>query len=287
MMPPSGDIEVLTVRRVAARFLARDEQDGLDELDEITSGLFGIIRARYLLWLAAVSIATVVLIGAIVVAVAFAFAKSSVSNTATETALACAVVFGAVLLFWRFFQYGIGFVRTPRPAIYPEADKTSAKNLDRFFGVVQRETSPRAFFYERSGTKHFLDRRYFFGSLRALLLAEHRWVREPVFSPDGMWFGREVFLEVDVAALIARAQAKPKASGRPKTYDYTDAVMSLIEHPEIRSIEPGKRGDQTRVLALLEAWYVAKRITPPSEGQLRNYAQQVLNVVRKNRAPPR
>jgi hypothetical protein len=284
MMPASGDIEVLSLRRVAARFLARNEQDGLDELDEITSAVFGKIRMRYLLWLVAVSVATVIFGGAIVVAIAGAIAMSPQSDAFTAAALFCAVILGAILLLWRLFQYGIGFARVPRAAMYPDPDKISARNLDRFFSVVQRETSPRAFFYTASGTRRFLDRHYFFGSLRTLLLAEHRWVREPVFSPQGMWFGQEVFLEADVAALIAQARARPRATGRPKTYDYTDAVMSLIEHPEIGKIEPGKRGDQTRVLALLEGWYVAKRVTPPSEGQLRLYAQQVLDVIRKNRA---
>ncbi len=91
-------------------------------------------------------------------------------------------------------------------------------------------------------------------------------------------------MEVNVEALIEQAKAKPSRAGAPKTYDYTDAVMSLIEHPAIRSLVLGKRGNQTMIVSLLDSWYVSKRITAPSDTQLANYAKIILAVIEKNRA---
>jgi hypothetical protein len=92
-------------------------------------------------------------------------------------------------------------------------------------------------------------------------------------------------MEVDVASLIAQIRAKPNRAGAPKSYDYTDAVMSLIEHPAIRALEDvTKRGTQTQIIILLEAWYHKNRLSPPSDSQLRLYAKSIVDVIAKNRA---
>lgn len=287
-----GEVEVLPLRRVAARFLAQTEQDGLDELDTITSALFGKIRLRYVLWLIAVSVTIALLGGAILLAVAVAFAIPAKADIFAICALVFAVLFGATFLAWRFFQYGVGFVSAPRVAIYPDADATSAKNLDRFFSVVQLETAPRAFFYTRSGSRRILDRRYFFGSLRALLLAEHRWVREPAFSPEGKWFGHEVLIEADVAALIAQAQAKPKpvfkSGGRPKQIDYEAILLALIEQDRLRAIKPSERGTESQLMELIHKLCDASddhdtNIRVPEPTELRAFSKKVLAAIAKNR----
>ena len=293
MTPPAGNIEVLSLRRVAARFLARNEHDGLDELNEITAVLFGKILLRYVLWLVAVSITIVIFAGAVVVAVIAAIKMPSYSTAYTAIAACCAIVLGATLLQWRFFQYGFFLVSKPRAALYPSADTTSAKNIDRFFSVVQRETSPRAFYYTRSGSKRFLDERYFYGSLRVLLLARHRWAREPVFRPEGMWFGQEIFIEADVAALIAQSQARPKpmfkGGGRPKVIDYESILLELIEQARLRGIKPGERGSESQLMALIHELCDPsdehdRDIRVPEPTELRAFSKKVLAAVRKNRA---
>ena len=57
-----------------------------------------------------------------------------------------------------------------------------------------------------------------------------------------------------------------------------------IEHPAIHGLEVGKRGNQTMIVGLLEAWYDSKRLIPPSETQLTIYAKMILAVIEKNRA---
>lgn len=91
-------------------------------------------------------------------------------------------------------------------------------------------------------------------------------------------------MDVDVERLIELAKAKPNRAGAPKTYDYTDAVMSLIEHPAVRAIEVGKRGNQKLIVGLLEDWYRTRRRTVPSETQLALHAKLILEAIAKNRA---
>lgn len=287
MESASRGIEVLTLRSLAARFIAKKEQDGLDELNFITSSLYGKIELKYSLWIFSITVATLVFVAFLIIFAGFALQGSPFTNSLLVVGALSILGYIILALQWRFFQYDRGSVKNPRPANYAKGDKASLKNLDLFFNAVQLETTPRAFYKTKSGARRDVSRHYFFGSLRVLLLSEDDWVRVLVFAPKGLWFSRELYIEVDVAALIEQAKAKPKETGRPKTYDYTDAVMSLIEHPEVTGIDPDKRGNETRITKLLEKWYIAKSLVAPSEGQLRIYAKLILEGIRKNRALPK
>ena len=288
MTPTPGAVEVLSLRRVAARFIAKNEQDGLDILDGVTSAVFARVRWRYQIWLFIVFVATLAFGTAIAVSVIIAIGNAAYGNLMIGAVLVLLLLYYAVVSSWRWFQYGIGFERKPRLARYATADSATAKNLDRFFSVMQRETTRRTFYNAGSGSQRDVSRQQFFGSLRVLMLSEHDWVREPVFSPKGMWFARELFIEDDVVALITQAQAKPKSGGRPKIYDEAAMLLAMIEHPALAAITPGKHGAESQTMNLIRDACQADRdgasdIAVPEETQLRLLAKQVLAAIEKNR----
>ena len=288
MTTGQGEVEVLSLRRVAARFIARNEQDGLDALDAITSSSFAKVRWRYRLWMFAVFVATLVFGTALAVSVIIAIGDPAYGNLMIGAVLILLFLYYAVVSSWRWFQYGVGFERKPRLALYVDTDSTTAKNLDRFFRIMQRETTRRAFYEFGSGSQRDVNRQQFYGRLRVLMLSEHDWVREPVFSPKGMWFTRELFMKADVASLIAQAQAKPKAGGRPKQFDYEAILLELIEHPALSALDPDEYGSESRVMTLIHRLCDASDehdtdIRVPEPTELRVFAKKVLDAVRKNR----
>ena len=277
-------IEILPLRIIAAKFISTNELEGLEELNRVASGMSRIVRLRYRIWEAAF---TALLGGTAFTILPGLWMTLSGVKGGEFIAFLGLILFGfwlATVFYWRWFQYGRMKANIPQPAIYANSNDPAARNLERFFQVAQLETTPRAFFVTRNNVRRYLKRRYFFGRLRAALVSDDSAVRELLFSPSGLWFSREIFMEVNVEALIEQAKVKPSRAGAPKTYDYTDAVMSLIEHPAIHSLEVGKRGNQTMIVDLLDAWYDSKRLIPPSETQLTIYAKMILAVIEKNRA---
>ncbi len=276
--------DTLPLRIVAAHFISTDEQSGLAELDRIAADASRLIQTRYwLLWFALIAAAfgtTITLIPGIVLALT----DTPGADAVTAIGLLCFLLMMAAFAWWRVFQYGGLKASTPQGAVYANPNDPAARNLERLFTVLQRETAPRAFYRARNGTRRYVDERYFFGRLRAAHVARSDTIRAAFFGPIGLWFDRELFLEADVDALIAQGQAKPNRAGPPRTYEYTDAVMSLIEHPAVRALVVGKRGNQKRIVGLLEDWYRSRRAAVPGETQLALYAKQILDVIAKNRS---
>jgi hypothetical protein len=278
------DREVLPLRIIAARFISTNELEGLEALNRVTSEMARTVQRRYRIW--------EVVFTALLGGTAFTILPGlwlTLGGVKGGQVVACLglILFGlwlATAYYWRWFQYGRIKDSIPQPALYLNPNEPVARNLERFFQIAQLETTPRAFFVTRNNVRRYVHRRYFFGKLRAALVSEDAAARQLVFSPSGLWFSKELFMEVNVEALIEQAKAKPSRAGAPKTYDYTDAVMSLIEHPAIRSLVLGKRGNQTMIVSLLDSWYISKRITAPSDTQLANYAKIILAVIEKNRA---
>lgn len=284
-----GEIEILPIRLVAARFVAKVEKDGAAELEGQTTRLFDHIRPKYLVWLLAVGFGTGFTLFVIAFSVFAIFTQPS-SNDWPFIAIAISVlVWIALLATWRWFQYGFGWVRTALPAIYANSDKLAATNIDLFFGILQRDTKLRAFYYTRNGAKRYVRRQFFFGRLRVLMLSEHRWIRELAFSPTGLWFSRELFIEADVGALIAQAKAKPNPGGRPQQYDQTEIVLALLEHPKTRQFDVDEAHAITRVEKLIISVCDAcdehdNDIPLPAKTEFDKIAKRVLAAIKKNRA---
>lgn len=289
MMIVAGEVEILPIRLIAAHFIAKVEKDGTDDLAALTSHIFDAIRPRYLVWLLALGFGAAFSLLAVALSVTAIFSLPSSSNWPYFTIAVSAFGWFALLSIWRWFQYGFGWVQAPLPAIYAKAGSAVVKNLDLFFGVLQRDSKLRAFYYNRSGRKCYVRRQYFFGRLRALMLSEHSWIREPVFSPAGLWFGRELFLEADVTSLIIQAKAKPRAGGRPKEIEYESIALRLLEHSALKEFDHSQNHAETRMMELIRDACMADDdqqtdLRVPEDTELRKFAKKVLSSVEKNRA---
>ncbi|KTE16807.1 hypothetical protein [Sphingopyxis sp. H115] len=277
--------EVLPLRIVAARFISTDDQTGLAELDRITAEAWRIIQKRYWIWTSSFMTTAVVTAGAVLIGGALTVGKAPGADLATLLGLGGAALMIAIGASWRVFQYGGMKARSPQSPVYADPSDLAVRNLERLFAILQLESTPRPFYYSRNGARRYVDHRYFFGKLRAAHVAKDNTIRSALFGPVGLWFDRELFLEADIDKLIADAKAEPNRAGAPKKYDYTDAVISLIEHPEVRAIDiTKKRGNQTRIIELLEDWYDSRRREIPSRTQLSSYAKQILETIAKNRS---
>lgn len=277
--------EVLPLRIVAARFVDNDEQVGLAELDRIAADSSRLVQNRYLaLWLALVATAisaTLMLILGIV----WTINEAPGADTLLIIGLACFILTMAVVASWRSFQYGGIKAYAPQDAAYANPDDPAARNLERLFALLQRESTLRAFYQTKSGVRRYVDHRYFFGKLRAAHVAREGAIRSALVGPVGFWFGRELFLEADVDKLIADAKAEPSRKGAPKQYDHTNAIIALIDHPRVRTLDISKkRGNQKEIIELLEDWYRGRRLKVPSQTQLAPYANQILETIAKNRS---
>lgn len=277
--------EILPLRIVAARFISDNELEGLCELDRITTGAHQVVETKLLIWeviFGALSLATFV---TLLPGLGFMLFGVEGSELLAFVGLISFALWMATLVYWRYLQYGALRAVEPQMGLYANPDDPAVRNLERMFKELQLETNrSRAFYVTKYGSRRDIDERYFFGRLRAAFVSRDARVRSMLFSPTGWWFSREIFMEVDVADLIARTKVKPKR-GPKTTYDYADAVMSLIEHPAIKAMENiRKHGNQTKIVSLLRDWYIARRIPRPSDGQLTLYASAIQDVIAKNRA---
>lgn len=276
--------ETLPLRVIAARFISTNEQEGLDEIDRITADIYRRVYWQYMRFWSALTVAAFATLITLLPGIAFTFLGVKGGDVVALIGLIPFGLLFGILCRWRILQYGGMTARKPQTAIYADPDDPAVRNLERFFALLQLETTPRTFYRLKNGGVCHIDERYFFGTLRAALVSKEKPFRDMFFSPGGAWFSRELFMEADIAALIAQAKAKPNRAGPKKTYDYTDAVMSLIEHPVIRNIDPRKHGSKTKIVGLLRDWYVGKRQTSPSDERLGHYASMIQDVIVKNRA---
>ncbi|WP_257547170.1 hypothetical protein [Sphingopyxis sp. DBS4] len=283
--PVDDRTEVLPLRRVAARFINTNGQTGLAELDRIAADASRVIQKRY--WLlsttsAAAAFATVIIL---LPWLALTLNQAPGADAIGLTGLGCFGLMMAAGASWRVFQYGGMKAATPQKPVYADPEDPAVRNLEHLFAILQLESSPRAFYFARNGARRYVDHRYFFGKLRAAHVANDSTIRNALFGPVGFWFARELFLEADVDKLIADAKAKPKRSGVPKKYDYTGAIISLIDHPKVRALDITKKsGNQKVIIGLLVHWYIGRRLDVPSDTQLAGYANDILGAIKKNRS---
>ncbi|MBB5708533.1 hypothetical protein [Sphingopyxis panaciterrulae] len=277
--------EVFPLRIVAARFVDNDEQAGLAELDRIAADSSRLVQNRYLaLWLALVATAVSATL-MLILGIVWTINEAPGADTLLIVGLACFILTMAVVASWRAFQYGGIKASAPQDAAYANPDEPAARNLERLFALLQRESTLRAFYRTKSGVRRYVDHRYFFGKLRAAHVAREGAIRSALVGPVGFWFGRELFLEADIDKLIADAKAQPSRKGAPKQYDHTNAIIALIEHPQVRALDISKkRGNQREVIELMEEWYRGRRLKVPSQTQLAPYANQILETIAKNRS---
>lgn len=138
--------DVLPLRIIAARFISSDEQAGLVELDRIAAQASRIIEKRYWslrLVLGATAFATTI---TLLPGIFLTLSNAPGAITVLVIGLLCFTLLFLTIVVWRGFQYGGLKAKTPQPALYADGGDPAARNLERLFNLLQRETSPRAFF---------------------------------------------------------------------------------------------------------------------------------------------
>lgn len=281
----NGMREVLPLRIVAAYFIDEDEQIGLVELDRITGDACRLVQKRFWVWLTAYILTLIATVPIPLSGIGLMLLGVPIGEIVTIIGVIALTLPAGVFAYWRIFQYGGMKARRPQKGVYANPNDPSVKNLERLFAELQLESEQRPFYKTKNGGRREIDETYFFGSLRAAHVAKHSPIRDMYFEPTGLWFSREIFMEVDITALLIKAKAKPNKAGPKKTYDYTDALISLIEHPTIRAMEDiRKRGNQTRISELLEHAFRLRRRSPPSHGELMRSARSIQDAIAKNRS---
>ena len=281
-------LEELSIRRIAARFISNNEQAGLNEIDKIASEIYTKNYLKYAVfsWVFTISGAFLVLVVFLLSLIARRTGSQNFVDMLLVLESISGLAFVAAPIYWRLIQYNFGRELKPQPTIYMSGDNSSIENIGKFFEIMQRETTQRPYYYNRNGSIRHLDERYFYGRLRPLLLSKHRWIRELVFSPRGLWFSHEIYMQVDAEALIKQAKAKPNASGRPEIYDYEAILRALIEHPGLSKITPGQHGSIAQLERLIHKVSEEHPDYPeclPKKTQLGEFAAEILENIKKNR----
>lgn len=204
--------EILPLRVVAARFISTDDQAGLAELDRITAEAWRVIQKRYWLLSTSFTATASATVATLLSGIALTWSETPGAEIVTLIGLGCFGSMLAVAASWRVFQYGGMKAAAPQEPAYADVEHPAVRNLERLFVILQRESTPRAFYFARNGQRRYVDHRYFFGKLRAAHVAKGDTIRSALFGPVGLWFARELFLEVDVDKLIGDAKAEPLLS---------------------------------------------------------------------------
>ena len=207
-------------------------------------------------------------------------------------ALVTLMAIGALAIaYWRHFQYGLGIVRTKRSAFYGGSRQSTVETLEKLFDFLSRRTSPEAYFYDRKGIRRSVSRRHFYGRLRGLLLSEVAGDRALVLPPNGFWFSGQIYVDAEPEEIIRALKVKPQAGGRRKEYDYEAMLLTLVEHPALRDIDPDRHGVETQMMNLIRARCDPSDehdndIPVPEPTKLREFSKKMLEAIKNNRLDP-
>jgi hypothetical protein len=278
-----------SLRRIAARVLNRNVELGLSELDRITIGIDDAIRMRFVFLATVFCLFTLLLVVALIGWATTGLGGKPLGNDVAVFLAALGVGALIPLLYWRHFQYGLNPIRSSKAALYAGANKASIEALESLFAHLRHETAPRSFVYRADGKKLYLDRRYYFGRLRALLLAEEANVRSSCLPPKGLWFSGMIHVEASADEIIKAIHAKPRAGGRKRAFDYATMLLRMIGHPALNDFEPGPHGSQTQLMNLIRDLCEPNDedetgIALPEESTLRQFAKDIEAALKKNRA---
>jgi len=185
--------------------------------------------------------------------------SKAVAETLLNMAIAACLIPLIMAWLWRRFQYGTDRLRKPREPIYANATDETREALEKLFAYLQRESAPRAYYRNWSGTPIYLGRRYFFGNLRVLLLSEFAAVRALCVSLGGNRISGAIKIEKDPDEVIKELGIKPKRAGGPgrnAKYAYSDALISLIGDARLSALDMSNRAAAIRAIKKwLSEWF--------------------------------
>jgi hypothetical protein len=268
--------------RIAARMLAvaELEDQALEEIDRIASGIERAVRIKYVLLAVAFGIFSAFTVTGLLVWIVAGLTGTDLGWRPMIIVVPMIVLAAAPVLCWRVMQYGFGPIRAKRPALYPVGGTASIETLEKLFEYLGRRSGPRAYCRTRSGEKRYLSHRIFLGRLRGLLLSDNASDRAMVLPPLGFRLGGEIFIEAEAEEIIAALKPKRRAGpGREPKYAYADALINLIDNPALDAID---LTDETKVRrqveAMLVTWFQDHADTSgdsPRADMVRPYAEKI------------
>src|SRR3546814_344551 len=163
---------------------------------------------------------------------------------------------------------------------------------DLLVAYIRRENVPKAYYRDRKGKEHKLDRHFSFGKLRVLLLSEFGAFRSLCLLPGGKRISEAIKIDADPEEIINALKITPKragGSGRNIKYAYAGAIFDLRTDPRLDTLNLNDETAATRSITdwLLEWFQSAANVSAdvPDRKQLIPYARRIFNHL-KNRPSP-
>ena len=294
LMSEQDEENEFPLRQIAANFISEDEDDGLKRLDAFTEKIYNQYSNKY----DSLMTKAAWLFGLFVLLVVLATIIDRLSAKYGDPLYIAAVFsfFGMLFSFWSWqtFQYGRLSTKKSQEAFHSEGDKDIALKLDGLFKHLQSGKTPKTYF-KKNGSDRYLDQKYFYGSLRFLLLSPERTYRELVFQPVRPWpFSREIFMRVNLKALIQRTNARPDKRQKSDQHDYKRLLLLIIEHPALKQIirgEPRDAGRLKKLITSLSDVDADEQDTDfdgltPEKSQMYKFVGEILAAIEKNRSLP-
>ncbi|QDC36041.1 hypothetical protein [Sphingobium fuliginis] len=248
-----------SLRRIALRILNENEDQARDELDSVIQAVEDHVGRQASVYTWSVPVILTIPALCLLLSIFAALASKAVADAFLSVAIAACLIPLFMAWLWRRFQYGTGRLRKPREAIYANASDETRETLEKLFAYLQRESAPRAYYRNWRGNPIYLERRYFFGNLRALLLSEFAAVRALCLSPGGSRISGAIKIEKDPDEVIKELGIKPKRAGGPgrnAKYAYSDALISLIGDPRLSVLDLSNRAAAIRAIKKwLSDWF--------------------------------
>lgn len=286
------DDDARSLRRIVLRLLHEDEDEARRELDDIIRAVAEYIGRESSLYTWAVPV--ILTIPPLLMAASFLvtlFSKTA-GNILYGAALLSLLIPLCALWKWGRFQYGRGWLWTPREAIYVNASDETMETLEKFFAYIQREGGPKAYYRDRKGKKHKLDRHFSFGKLRVLLLSEFGAFRSLCLLPGGKRISEAIKIEADPDEIISVLSIKPKRSGGPGRnvkYAYVEAAFDLRADPRLATLDLNDEAAAVRSLTdWLDEWFdSAANVSGdiPKRDRLTPYARKIYVHLKKFASP--
>ncbi|WCT77747.1 hypothetical protein [Novosphingobium humi] len=271
-----------SLARIAARMLAvaELEDQALEEIDRIASGIERAVRIEYLLLAVSFGIFAAFTLTGLLVWIVAGLTGTDLGWRPMIILVPMIVLAAAPVLTWRVRQYGLGPVHAKRPALYPIGATASVDTLEKLFEHLGRRSGPRAYFRTRSGEKRYLSHRIFWGRLRGLLLSDNASDCAMVLPPLGFRLGGDIFIEAEPEEIIAALKPKRRAGpGREPKYAYTDSLINLIDNPALDEIDlTDETKARRQVEAMLVTWFQDHADTSgdsPRADMVRPYAEKI------------
>ncbi|WP_447759685.1 hypothetical protein [Sphingopyxis panaciterrae] len=220
---------------------------------------------------------------------AAAFHGEGIGQAASIAAIAMFAMAACIAAYWRHFQYGLGIVDAKQTPIYGKSRRSTVETLEKLFDYLGRRTAPAAYYYDRQGIRRPVHRRHFYGRLRGLLLSEIASDRAIVLPPHGFWFSAQIYVDAEPEEIIRALKVRPSTGGRPKDYDYEAMLLTLIEYPALRTVDPEEHGVETEVMDLIRNRCEPSEehdndIRVPENTRLREFSKNILQAIKNNRS---